>query len=134
MEQNCYRLRPNVFSTCRLEFDFDLFGSSLSSLAPTYCSVLSYRHRMLKDCPPAPLLSVAVPPWNRALALLSEAGGAQENLKGRIFLVLPKWPTQPWWPLLLRLAQGKLVDLGTKPWISPAKFRPNYGAVGVWIG
>lgn len=134
LEYNRYRLHHSVMMRTKLHFDFDLFGSPIHSLASKYCTSLTYRARKLRDCPPLPSVSVACPPWNQALPLLSEALGDQGRIKGRILLILPEWPAQPWWPLLLRVAQGKLLTFGSRPWVSPAGVRPLYGARGVWIG
>jgi hypothetical protein len=53
-------------------FDFDLYGSALRSLAPTFPTASTYRRRSLLELPPCPLLSVVVPPWPRILPLLCE--------------------------------------------------------------
>ena len=99
VERNRYTLHPSALRSCKLHFDFDLYGSSLSSLAPAYSTVLAYRARSLRDCPPLPALSVAAPPWPRILPLLSEAAAGHAN-HARVLLVVPYWPAQPWWPLL----------------------------------
>lgn len=134
VEHNRYVLHESALYRTKLKFDFDLYGSSLRSLAPAYCTNLSYRARRLRDCPPAPSVSIAVPPWNQALSLLSEAGADHANITGSILLVLPEWPAQPWWPLMLRLSRGKILHFGPKPWVSPGNKRPPYGAVAIWIG
>ena len=132
IEQNRYTLRPTALASCKLHFDFDLFGSAASSLAPHYCTALSYRARSLSDCPPWPRLSVAVPPWHRILQLLSEAAAAPERTK-RILLVLPHWPAQPWWPLAVRLANSRLLQLPGKPWLTPQGKPAPHGAVALWV-
>ncbi len=114
-------------------FSFDLYGSSLYSLAPSYASSLSYRPRRLRDAPPG-VLSVAAPPWNQILVLLSEAAGAHDTLRGSIFLLLPHWPAQPWWPLAVRLVRGLLWEFRGLPWKSPSGKRLPYKAVGFWVG
>jgi hypothetical protein len=117
----------------RRRFHFDLFGSSLRSLAPAYPTSLSFRPRRLAEAPPG-ALSVAAPPWNQILALLNEAGAAPEEVKGSIFLILPHWPAQPWWPLAVALANGLLWQFRGTPWISPGGKRLPYTAVGLWVG
>lgn len=118
VERNRYVLHPSALHSCRLRFDFDLYGSSLSSLAPAYCTALTYRARKLQDCPPRPALSVAAPPWPQLLPLLSAAAAGHAN-HARVLLIAPYWPAQPWWPLLQRLSEGKLLMLPGKPWVSP---------------
>ena len=134
MEQNSYLFDHSALYSCKLHFTFDLFGSSIHSLAPNFCMSSSYRARRLADCPPLPALSVAVPPWNRLLALLSEVAADHANIKGRILLITPMWPAQPWWPLLIRLSQGKLVTFPGNPWMTRARKRVPHKAVGIWIG
>lgn len=125
LDYNCYKLHHSTLGKSKLQFDFDLFGSPLHSLAPAYCTSLVYRARRLRDCPALPRLCVAVPPWHQVMPLLSEAVGAPENVRGKkILLIVPHWPAQPWWPLLLRVAKGRLITFGAKPWVSPAGHRP----------
>lgn len=131
---NHYRFDPAALLQCRYAFDFDLFGSPLRSLAPDYPRSLAYRARALADCPPAPKLSVAAPPWNRLLPLLSGALADPGAIKGRVLMLLPLWPAQPWWPLAVQLAQGKMLTFRGKPWLSPAGKRANFNAVAVWLG
>jgi hypothetical protein len=135
IETNSYRLHPSALLQSRLHFDFDLYGSALSSLAPSFCSSLSYRPRRLSDCPPLPALSVAAPPWNRILALLSEAaqGSATQRCNRRILLILPHWPAQPWWPLAVRLAENRLLEFKGTPWVGPSGRRAPYGAIALWV-
>jgi hypothetical protein len=86
------------------------------------------------ECPARPLLSVAAPPFNTLLPLLSEAAGAQGSVKGRILLIVPLWTAQPWWPLALRLSQGIFWTFRGLPWISPAGKRASFRAVAFWVG
>ena len=134
MELNHYQLDPAAMHQCRLQFDFDLFGSALHSLAPHFPTSLSYRDRRLAECPPAPQLSVAAPPWNRLLALLSALVAGRVKVRGKVLLVAPHWPAQAWWPLLERLSQGRLLQFKGNPWVSPAGKRAPDGAVAIWVG
>lgn len=131
LEHNRTTLDPAALLQCRRQFDFDLFGSSLASLAPSYPVSLAYRPRRLHECPPAPNLSVVVPPWQRILDLVSEA--AQGKVKASCLLVLPFWPAQPWWPLVTRLAGHKLWIFKGHPWISPGGKRLSYKAIAFWV-
>lgn len=63
VERNRYMLDPAALAQCKFTFDFDLYGSSLSSLAPSYPSSVLYRHHSLHLLPPRPQLSIVVPPW-----------------------------------------------------------------------
>ncbi len=116
----------------RRSFDSDLYGSSLRILAPAYPTSRTYRPRWLADALPG-LVSMAAPPWNQILALLSEAAAAPAGNLHPVFLLLPYWPAQPWWPLATRLARGLLWEFWGTPWISPAGKRLPFWAVGFWV-
>ena len=111
-----------------------MYGSSVYFLAPSYCTACSYRARQLRDCPKAPLLIVAAPLFNRILPLLSQALADHQSLRCQTLLILPYWPAQPWWPLVERLAKGKIVKIPGKPWVSPAGRKAPYSAIAIWIG
>lgn len=128
---NRTRLDPAALLQSRRSFDFDLYGNATCSLAPRYPTHLSYRPRRLADCP-RHALSVAVPPWQHLLSVVSEA--AQGKTAGRTLLVLPLWPSQPWWPLVVRLARGLLWTFKGTPWIASNGRRLPYQAVGLWVG
>lgn len=132
LQHNRVSFDPAALLQCKRSFDFDLFGSSVVSLAPTFPKLLHYRHLRLADCPPAPLKSVLVPPWSRILDLVSEA--ARGQLRCSALLILPLWPAQPWWPLILRLAAQKLWTFQGTPWLSPGGRRLPYKAVALWVG
>ncbi len=133
VERNQYTFHPSALAQCKLRFDFDLFGSSLFSLAPHFSTNLAYRARRLADCPPAPVLSVVAPPWNRILPLLSEAGADRAKIAGKILVLLPHWPARPWWPLAMCLAQGRILKFKGKPWVSPGGRRAPHQAVTIWV-
>ena len=89
---------------------------------------------MLEEVPGAPAVSVAAPPWNRLLGLLSAAVAAPEKIKGPLFMIVPLWPAQPWWPLVLQLSNNCLWSFNGNPWVSPAGKRAKFQAVGFWLG
>ena len=106
VERNRYMFDQVALSQCKKTFDFDLFGSSLNSLAPSYPTASVYRHRSLLELPASPLLSIVIPPWPRVLLLLSELAADGPKIKGQALIVLPHWPAQPWWPLAVHLSGG----------------------------
>ena len=91
MELNHYRFDPAFLSQYKGSFEFDLFGSALHSLAPNFPSSLAYRFRQLAEVPAHPLISVAAPPWNRILHLLSAALADPGAIKGKLLVILPLW-------------------------------------------
>jgi hypothetical protein len=54
VERNRYTFDPQALYYSRKKFDFDLFGSSISSLAPSYPTASAYRRRSLLELPPRP--------------------------------------------------------------------------------
>jgi hypothetical protein len=70
MQRNAVSIDPGVLQRVLGNFDFDLYGSAVSSLAHAYPLGTAYRFRRLTDCPRPPASSVAVVPWNRILPTL----------------------------------------------------------------
>jgi hypothetical protein len=101
LECNRYTFDPVALYQSKKRFDFDLFGSAVHSLAPLYPTASSYRRCSLLELPALPLLSVVVPPWPRILPLLSKAATDHPKIKGQALIILPYWPAQPWWPLVM---------------------------------
>lgn len=63
VERKDYVFDPAALSQCKFQLDFDLYGSSLRSLAPIYPSSAVYMHHSLHLLPPGPQFSIVVPPW-----------------------------------------------------------------------
>jgi hypothetical protein len=72
VERNRYTFDPAALHQSKHKFDFDLYGSALHSLAPSFPTASVYRRR----------LSVVVPPWPRILPLLSELASDRPKIKG----------------------------------------------------
>lgn len=127
-----FRLQPRALRILG-PAQFDLFGDSTTTYAPTFPTFSHYRQRRLTDCPPG-VLSVASPPWNQILSLTSDAKCSTLG-KRQIALVTPHWPSQIWWPLLRGLGQQWLLP-GT-PWVNPAapaSSQPRWKAVLTCLG
>ena len=82
VERNRYTFDPAALFYSKKRFDFDLYGSAIHSLAPSYRTASVYRRRSLLELPPSPHLSVVVPPWPRILPLLSELAAEGRRIKG----------------------------------------------------
>jgi hypothetical protein len=82
VERNRYTFDPVALHQSKRKFDFDLYGSALDSLAPSFPTASTYRRRSLLELPPRPLWSVVVPPWPRILPLLSEIASDRLKIKG----------------------------------------------------
>jgi|PlaIllAssembly_1097288.scaffolds.fasta_scaffold962763_1 hypothetical protein len=82
VERNRYTFDPVALHQCKKKFDFDLYGSSLYSLAASYPTASVYRHRSLLELPASPSLSIVIPPWSRVLPLLSELAADGHKIKG----------------------------------------------------
>jgi hypothetical protein len=98
-----WMLNPNLVSTAIKEFNFqpeiDLFASRLNKQLPKYCSFRPDPEATYIDAfsiPWSNLKFYRFPPFSCILQTIRKI--QQEKATG--ILVVPHWPTQPWFPLL----------------------------------
>jgi hypothetical protein len=116
-------------------FTIDLFASRLNNRHTRYFSRF-----------PDPLaagVDALLQPWAQEtaycfppFALIGRVLKKLELEGGRMLLVVPHWPTQPWWPILLSLAEEDPIPLPLQAIDNPAKsdaLPPDSTSLSAWM-
>jgi len=116
-------------------FTVDLFASRLNNRLPRYFSRYPDPHAAGVDALLQPWAQEKAPYCFPPFALIGRTLKKLELEGGRMVIVVPHWPTQPWWPVLLSLAVGDPIPLPRQAIDNPAKsdaLPPDSTSLSAW--
>jgi hypothetical protein len=125
-DRNDWKLAPALFRRAAARWGMptvDLFASTANTQLPKFYSLGLDPHAAGVDCFRHPWggggLAYANPPFVASVIARLLAKVIRE--KARVVLVLPQWPTAPWWPVFRRLS----ADFFVVPAHTPGVFLPG---------
>jgi hypothetical protein len=115
-DRSAWQLQPQVMHAVQaragVRCTLDAFACRATALLPRYCSAGPDPKALHRDAFTTSWKDEEVwlnPPWELLPRTLSKL----RREKARGMLIVPRWPSQAWWPLLLELADG--IDLLPHP-------------------